>query len=182
MEEELESDTYGKDKIAVVYGKQDYMWQVMIIGIVLIIKWRPFASLSFHKFVKQVGLVIILLLTVACFLFFILPFFLFFFMGCLLYVSLFLCVCTRVNLSMWRSSVKNWKPMPQSTSLQDMPLICPASSETMACWLRNTSYSFSAEPRSDKSWSQKKATNLEKEKIGHFGSMWITIILSLPCL
>ncbi|XP_042253867.1 alpha-1,6-mannosylglycoprotein 6-beta-N-acetylglucosaminyltransferase B-like [Thunnus maccoyii] len=26
-EEELESDTYRKDKIAVVYGKQDYMWQ-----------------------------------------------------------------------------------------------------------------------------------------------------------
>lgn len=46
-EEELESDTYRKEKIAVVYGKQDYMWQVMI----LIIKWRLFDSLSFHKFV-----------------------------------------------------------------------------------------------------------------------------------
>lgn len=27
-EEELEADTYRKDRIAVVYGKQDYMWQV----------------------------------------------------------------------------------------------------------------------------------------------------------
>lgn len=27
-EEELELDAYGKDRIAVVYGKQDYMWQV----------------------------------------------------------------------------------------------------------------------------------------------------------
>lgn len=27
-EEELEPDAYRKDRIAVVYGKQDYMWQV----------------------------------------------------------------------------------------------------------------------------------------------------------
>lgn len=27
-EEELEPETYRKDRIAVVYGKQDYMWQV----------------------------------------------------------------------------------------------------------------------------------------------------------
>lgn len=27
-EEELEPNRYRKDRIAVVYGKQDYMWQV----------------------------------------------------------------------------------------------------------------------------------------------------------
>ena len=27
-EEELEPEMYRKDRIAVVYGKQDYMWQV----------------------------------------------------------------------------------------------------------------------------------------------------------
>ena len=27
-EEELEPETYRKDRMAVVYGKQDYMWQV----------------------------------------------------------------------------------------------------------------------------------------------------------
>lgn len=69
-----------------------------------------------------------------------------------------MCVYTRVNLSMWGWSGKSWRPMLQCTSLQGAPLICPPSSETTACWLRNTSYDFSAEPRSDKSSSPNKAT------------------------
>lgn len=63
------------------------------------------------------------------------------------------CVCLyiRVNLSMWVGSVKSWRLTLRFTSLKDVPLICPLSSKTMACWLRNASYSFFEEPRSDKS-------------------------------
>ena len=70
----------------------------------------------------------------------------------------FLHVCVyiyiRVNLSMWRWSVKSWRPTLQSTSLQDTSPTCPNSSQTTACWLRNASYDFSAGPRSDKSSSR----------------------------
>lgn len=67
-----------------------------------------------------------------------------------------MCLFTRVNLSMWGGLVRSWRPTPQSTSLRDILPIYQASSETTAYWVRNASYSFSTEPRSDKSSSKKR--------------------------
>lgn len=63
-------------------------------------------------------------------------------------------VIIRVNLSTWAGSVKRWRPMLLSTNPPGIPPVCPASSETTACWLRKTSYGWCSKPRSDNNSSE----------------------------
>lgn len=149
-EEELESDSNRKNRIAVVYGKQDYMWKVQWTVWKASVWRTSVVSMSgsqvLHRFSEDFNktyLVILYMLLLR------------YFVSCMLCV----CVYTRVNLSMWRWSVKSWRPTQQSISLQDSHQICPASSETTAYWLRNTSYDFSVEPRSDKRTYIKRWSN-----------------------
>lgn len=89
------------------------------------------------------------------------------------------CLCTRANLSTCSGLVKSWRPTPQSTSLQDRLQACRASSETTACWVKSTSYSFCTEPRSAKekckmeSWYQKAPFSIHGKKC-------LTSLLSSP--